>query len=242
MDDERLRAAMSEYVKDLRIDPPARVAGVQRRARYHRRVFILTVAIGLGALGVAVPASLVSLASWFDRSGQVPTGANPSATPSAPAEDPPHRDCGSRLVGEGGVDGQRGIPPDWRDHSIMAGPVGFYRPEVLANVPRERFAPDSSGRLQGTAFYVILEKGAVANLKVKEEDRESLALIALPTAEGSPWHSFSEGSEMVRLSACTDTDTEFLLSIMLYEPRCAAIEVQAGDLQRTVRLPIGKTC
>lgn len=238
---ERALRDLFQEDASLLVVPPEHKHATVARARNKRRLVGVT---GVFLL-VTVVVSAMAVSSWVsrDEAGGSVVGTRPDGGVSGPSDEPsvdgaalPTHTCETRLVGEGGVsgDGKGRIPGDWRQQSLMVGPLGLFRADTFSRLPQSRFEAlgDDASRYDGLAFYAIVPAGQSVVLSVDPDDHENVRLLLDPAAGDGPPYKFQDGERAIMLEACEESDTEFLEAFLVKGSRCAEIVVESMNGRR----------
>ncbi|HYT81058.1 MAG TPA: hypothetical protein VEQ37_17735 [Actinomycetota bacterium] len=176
-----------------------------------------------------------------------PEGGSPSRSP-APSEvstttlSPTGyyvRTCEQKVYGD--------LGKDWRDRSVVVGPIAFVGLPFAATAPRREFVPDKDG-FKSVKALAVVDRGTEVTVSVPRDDRGHLALLYDPEAFNS--RQIADGDTEVTFRACPKGDpsfpgpTQFNGSFIVDGPQCATLEVRVGDgLLRRVDVSLGRgTC
>lgn len=200
----------------------------------------LTVTVGLVA-----GALLIYGSSGGEPDTNPPAGPSPrpSETVSREAEGDRFNEvegCGIWSYSEGMPLTREGtVLPDWREDSVVVGPLGLYQLGLALDQPSRRFEPIEGDKYPGWTFYPILEKGRRVTLEVHPNSRSFMRLLVDFT--GSPGIRLREGLNRLTLEACPDLVTVFTAALVVTAERCATINVYVEDSKepQEVQLPFG---
>jgi len=155
--ERRLRAAMAAAAEP----PPAGLLdGIRRRHRRHVRRVVTACVLAVAAAGIAVPLATRAILAGPAGLGSGPaapgaTRPGPSSVPApAPTAVPGTvlRDCQNADNGT--------LSPDWKAHSIQAGPVWFIFARDSRSWPQSRRL--AGGRVTDSAFVIAVANGRTA--------------------------------------------------------------------------------
>ena len=246
--EEEIRKALNDEASAYR-SSPVHHEGIRRRVlrrtSFYATSVVVTVALLAGA-ALQLPGSINGAPS-----GEADTkpAAGPSARPSetvsqeAGEGDQPNEvveTCGTRDYSDGMPSAREGIvPPDWRDESVVVGPLGLHQLDVVLGQPSRSYEPVEGDKYPGLAFYPIVEKGHRVTLEVHPRSRSFMSLLVNFT--GSPGIRLQEGVERLTLEACPDADTDFTAAFVVTAERCATMNVYVDDSKepQEVQLPFG---
>jgi hypothetical protein len=168
--------------------------------------------ITLAAIGilVSVATAVAACSSGGEGMNAPDTGVRSAETSAAPPTETATqevkafvRTCETNVYGT--LD-----PRGWQEHSIIAGPLGFWSADDYAGQPASLFTPvpGSSDRFQGLKLLVLVRPDAVATVIVPESERHEVALLYDPAA----WNDRNEyriedGESAVTFEACKKGET-----------------------------------
>ena len=167
----------------------------------------------------------------------------PSTTPSQEA--PFVRTCQSQVAGY--------LGEDWRDRSLVIGPIAFVGLPGAATRPRREFAPLADGGFVSVKALVVVDRGAEVTVIIPSlTERAHIALLYDPAAfKDFNSYQLHEGETSVIFHAChkggslSSDPTQFNGSFIVDGTQCVTLNVVNGasGLLKRVNIAFGRgTC
>jgi hypothetical protein len=155
------------------------------------------------------------------------------------------RTCESSIYGDLGL--------DWRDRSVVVGPIAFVGLPGTATAPRRDFEPLEGGGFRSIKALAVVDQGAEVTVTIAPEDRAHVSLLYDPSAfKDLNAYSIADGEGAVTFRACAkgeespvgapDGPTQFNGGFVVDGPQCAALDVLIAGrgLPKRVNVAFGR--
>ncbi len=126
---------------------------------------------------------------------------------------------------------------DWRDRSVVIGPIAFVGLPGAATAPRRDFVPNRDGFKSWKALAVV-DVGTVVTISISPQDQGRVSLLYDTATFNS--RQMTDGETAVTFRACAEGESpferfgvadgpiQFNGAFIVDGPQCAALEVRGG--------------
>lgn len=201
----------------------------------------------LGSLAIAfVVGGIGCTSSNLETSTGAPA---PSSSSTAVGSSEPslfQRGCDSAVSGT--------LPPDWRHHSLITGPVAFVWLADVGSIPANDLGDPEKGYLP-MKVLVVVKQGRTERVSVLAPERSKVALLYDPSTfePSSGRYAFAAGAGVVRFAACPgqadswSAATQFNGGIIARGPVCLHLWVRgvhtaSGSRRIQIAIARGSSC